>query len=100
MTQAQIWLPQEADDYEGASALVSEELAIRYGGYTILTDNEGGWHDGSELIHEPVDIWQVYSTEHKSSVIQHFEKLADYVKELTGEQAIMISVNHDHMLVD
>lgn len=87
--------------YSQAAGLISHNLVKKFGGYTFVSDCEGGWQnpDTMEIETESVNIWEVYTTDSHVSTMRHMEALATYVRELTGEHTVMITVNHDAMFV-
>jgi len=87
--------------YELAVEYVQETLAKRFGGFTVL-QGEGGWHNGDEIVTEPVTVIETYGDiAHENAVIV-MDGVTEYVAgaNLHDEDAIMFTVDNSQYLVE
>ena len=89
------------EGYEFAVEHAQEEMAKRFGGFTVVPAH-GGWHNGEEIVTEPVRIIEAYGDVAHENAVIFMDHIAEFAAgaSLYSEDAIMFTVNNSQYLVE
>jgi hypothetical protein len=87
--------------YDLALQHAQETMAQRFGGFTV-TDGRGGWHNGSEVVTEPVTVLTTFGDVSHENAVIFMDGVTEYVAgvNLFAEDAIMFTVDNSQYLVE
>ena len=93
MTHAKIYVPKSLN--EDLHIDVKKTLSDLFGGFTMYFTH-GGWVNSSgELVEEKVLVYETYTDIIYSDVKKDMDSLAGYVMDMSDEDTVMYTVNHD-----
>lgn len=99
MTLIKFYLPEQADNYLSVKGQLERYFSQKFGGFTRYHGHGGWMDDDSEVIKEPVSVYEVYTTDSHVKAMKGMRNIARHVRRETGESAVMFAINHDHVLV-
>jgi len=101
MTRVQLFLPAEMEGHQIAVEHTKEQLAKRFGGFTVV-EAEGGWHNGEGIVTEPVTVVEAFGDVSHENAVIFMDGVAEYVAgvNLYDESAIMFSVDNSQYFVE
>jgi len=96
-----LYLPKTMEGYELAVEHAQRMIAGRFGGFTSY-GGQGGWHDGDEIVTEPVTVIEAYGDVSHENAVIFMDGVTEYVAgvNLFTEDAIMFTVDHSQYLVE
>lgn len=106
MTQAKIYIPKTADNHGEAVDVAKRYFSSWWGGFTAYGEGSdsvvGGWVDPEtdELVEEPVVVIETVSGDGDPDItVSNAEGIAERIKRITGEDAVMASVDGEKVIV-
>lgn len=100
MTQVKVYLPKEADNYDGVLAYTQMRFANCFGGFTTY-DATGGWVDSNgDTVTEPVTVIESYNDRSIQTVKELMEHISLRIFVRTNEDAIAYTIDNKMYFID